>query len=446
MFRCPSTTLPISRFPLASLSATLIAPLFTCAALGVAAASFAVSAPALAQDQPVVSAPSTTSVPYGGSTGSAAVAGSTASGATLRTDDGQLSGQAGASDAKAANAEGATGEASSNGFDARQAALNHRTEENNYNYGVDEHNCYSKFLVNYCLDKARDRMRAVQAGIRKEQLALDEEQRTARAQQRDQQAALQRAQDEANAPQRAAQDASNQQQYEDKQHQHQLDQAQRAAEAPQRAANEQSYQQKEQQHALDQAQRGVSPSQAAANQQAYDQKQANFQTQLEQAREQGAQKAQERVEKQQSFQRKQETAAQHEQDVATRQKQAADKAQQKQQQQLQQHRVEQLRAHLARRDRVRQLEDAIGERRLAVVDVRDDREVADVRLVHGVHYSLDGARGGARPASVDHPADRQPDEDSFSRGYAPDGFRPTGRPVQVSGVSRRPGKTQSPGT
>ena len=50
---------------------------------------------------------------------------------------------------------------------------------------------------------------------------------------------------------------------------------------------------------------------------------------------------------------------------------------------LEVHRVEQLRAHLARGDGLRQLEDAIGERRLAVVDVRDDREVADVGLVHG---------------------------------------------------------------
>ena len=45
---------------------------------------------------------------------------------------------------------------------------------------------------------------------------------------------------------------------------------------------------------------------------------------------------------------------------------------------LEVHRVEQLRAHVAARDGVRQLEDAIRERRLAVVDVRDDREVADV--------------------------------------------------------------------
>ncbi len=45
------------------------------------------------------------------------------------------------------------------------------------------------------------------------------------------------------------------------------------------------------------------------------------------------------------------------------------------------HRVEHLRAHRARIDRVRELEDPVGERRLAVVDVRDDREVADVGLV-----------------------------------------------------------------
>src|SRR5206468_7840150 len=44
------------------------------------------------------------------------------------------------------------------------------------------------------------------------------------------------------------------------------------------------------------------------------------------------------------------------------------------------HRVEHLLAHLPLRHGVRQLEDAVGERRLAVVDVRDDREVADAVL------------------------------------------------------------------
>jgi hypothetical protein len=54
------------------------------------------------------------------------------------------------------------------------------------------------------------------------------------------------------------------------------------------------------------------------------------------------------------------------------------------------HRVEQLLAHLAPRHGLRQLEHAVGERRLAVVDVRDDREVADAALVH--------ARSGAAEA------------------------------------------------
>ena len=50
---------------------------------------------------------------------------------------------------------------------------------------------------------------------------------------------------------------------------------------------------------------------------------------------------------------------------------------------LELHRVEHLLAHLAAGDGVGELEDAVGERRLAVVDVGDDREVADLALVHG---------------------------------------------------------------
>ena len=47
------------------------------------------------------------------------------------------------------------------------------------------------------------------------------------------------------------------------------------------------------------------------------------------------------------------------------------------------HRVEQLLAHVAVGDGVRELENAIGQGRLPVVDVGDDREVADPALVHG---------------------------------------------------------------
>ena len=52
---------------------------------------------------------------------------------------------------------------------------------------------------------------------------------------------------------------------------------------------------------------------------------------------------------------------------------------------LELHRVEHLLAHLAARDGVGELEDAVGQRRLPMVDVRDDREVADAVLLHGAH-------------------------------------------------------------
>jgi hypothetical protein len=52
------------------------------------------------------------------------------------------------------------------------------------------------------------------------------------------------------------------------------------------------------------------------------------------------------------------------------------------------HGVEDLRHHLPRRECPGQLEQAVGQRRLAVVDVGDDAEVADVPLIH----LLSGAR------------------------------------------------------
>ena len=51
---------------------------------------------------------------------------------------------------------------------------------------------------------------------------------------------------------------------------------------------------------------------------------------------------------------------------------------------LEVHRVEHLRLHLAGLQGAGDLEEAIGQRRLAMVDVRDDREVPDVALIHQV--------------------------------------------------------------
>ena len=60
---------------------------------------------------------------------------------------------------------------------------------------------------------------------------------------------------------------------------------------------------------------------------------------------------------------------------------------------LEVHAVEQLGAHAARVDRVGRLQDAIGQRRLPVVDVGDDREVPDVGLVrHGRRTGYEAPR------------------------------------------------------
>src|SRR5207253_688544 len=65
---------------------------------------------------------------------------------------------------------------------------------------------------------------------------------------------------------------------------------------------------------------------------------------------------------------------------------------------LELHRVEHLLPHLAARDGVRQLEDPVGQRRLAVIDVRDDREVADAFLLHGPQPIVAGATRSAPAA------------------------------------------------
>jgi hypothetical protein len=182
-------------------------------------------------------------------------------------------------------------------FAARQADLDRRAQLNDYRYGVARHNCYSKWLVNYCLDKALDVRRATHAEIRKEQLALDAERRAQHALERDRQAEIKRVRNEAEAPQRAEQDLRNQQAYEERQRQHALDQARRDAEAPQRAAN----------------------------QRAYDQKQAEYQRKLDDARRQGAAEADQRAANARKFEEKQQRAKLHAAEIEARKQRAAQK-------------------------------------------------------------------------------------------------------------------------
>ena len=68
------------------------------------------------------------------------------------------------------------------------------------------------------------------------------------------------------------------------------------------------------------------------------------------------------------------------------------------------HRIEQLLAHVAVGHGVRELQNPVGQGRLPVVDVGDDREVADAALVHGnqarmlavMRFCLDSAVSGDR--------------------------------------------------
>jgi len=64
------------------------------------------------------------------------------------------------------------------------------------------------------------------------------------------------------------------------------------------------------------------------------------------------------------------------------------------------HGVEDLLLHLAGGERAGQLEEAVGERGFAMIDVRDDGEVTDVGGVHGVIFdfsSYELRASGLRP-------------------------------------------------
>jgi len=221
-----------------------------------------------------------------------------ASGVPANRADGVV-GASGAIDAGAAQAT-----ADTNPFTARQKALDVRSAENNYLYGVKQHDCYSTFFVNHCLDKARDAKREVGQQISKEQLALDDEQRLQHAQQRDQQTAIKRAQYASEAPQRAASEKASEESFAEKQRQNELSAAQRNAEAPQRAQNQADY----------------------------DRKQADYQKKLADAAARGVQDAKDREDKAERFAAKQRDAAEHQTEVQSRQKEAAAKQQQRAQQ------------------------------------------------------------------------------------------------------------------
>src|SRR5829696_8785136 len=107
---------------------------------------------------------------------------------------------------------------------------------------------------------------------------------------------------------------------------------------------------------------------------------------------------------------------------------------------LELHRVEQLRAMLARVDRARDLEDAVGERRLAVIDVRDDREVADV--AGGLRHPGD-ARGGPGRRRAGDRRSRQPGSGRRPPRSGPRRGTDTARRAAPSRAGRRSGGSRA---
>ena len=69
---------------------------------------------------------------------------------------------------------------------------------------------------------------------------------------------------------------------------------------------------------------------------------------------------------------------------------------------LELHRIEELVAHLARTHAAAALDQPVGQGRLPMVDMGDDREVADVALL--AHVGDDGSTGGLRCSAGGYPA------------------------------------------
>ncbi|MBF6989729.1 MULTISPECIES: hypothetical protein [Cupriavidus] len=130
-------------------------------------------------------------------------------------------------------------------FGAERKAIGDSRAWTNYRFSAAEHECYSKFFVNSCIDKAKEVQREELQVLRKRELEVGEAERAHRAAERDREQALRRAEFEASQPQRAASEQSSRAAFEKKQQEQQLRDAQRQGEAPQRAANAQAYQQKQ---------------------------------------------------------------------------------------------------------------------------------------------------------------------------------------------------------
>jgi hypothetical protein len=130
-------------------------------------------------------------------------------------------------------------------FAAERKAIGDSRAWTNYRFAAAEHECYGKFFVNHCVDKAKEVQREELQVLRKRELEVGEAERAHRAAERDREQALRSAEFEAGQPQRAATEQSSREAFQKKQQEQQLRDAQRQGEAPQRAGNAQAYEKKQ---------------------------------------------------------------------------------------------------------------------------------------------------------------------------------------------------------
>ncbi|MDF3832420.1 hypothetical protein P3W85_05605 [Cupriavidus basilensis] len=175
-------------------------------------------------------------------------------------------------------------------FAAERKAIGDSRAWTNYRYGMAEHDCYNKFFVTHCIDKAKDVQREELQVLRKRELEIGDAERAFKAAERDKAQAIKRAEYESGQPGREANERANRESFERKQQDQQLRDAQHQADAPQRAANAE----------------------------AYNKKQADFDARVKAAQAQGAQQAVQRQENVKAFEAKQRDAAQRQKDLDER--------------------------------------------------------------------------------------------------------------------------------
>lgn len=130
-------------------------------------------------------------------------------------------------------------------FEAERKAISDSRAWTNYRFSVAERACYSKFLVNHCIEKAKDAQREELHVLRAKDLEIGDAERAYKAAKRDREQAIRRAEYEAGQPGRAANEQASREAFDRKQQEQALRDAQANAQAPQRAANAEAYQKKQ---------------------------------------------------------------------------------------------------------------------------------------------------------------------------------------------------------